>query len=103
MAPGDSKLEEKPMKALALFFSFAVAGWSQAVTATLLGTITDSSGGVVADARVSITETQTGVKRTVTTNADGLYTQPYLPPGIYQVEVERQGFKKISRGNIELQ
>ena len=77
--------------------------WAQAVTATLLGTITDSSAAVVVDSQVTITETQTGVKRRLATNAEGLYSQPYLPPGIYSVEVEKPGFKKMSRANIQLQ
>ncbi len=76
--------------------------WSQAVTATLIGTVTDSSSAVVPNANVTITETNTGVVRRIVTNAEGAYTQPYLPPGTYKVEVERQGFKKFERDKIEL-
>ncbi|MBI3679399.1 MAG: TonB-dependent receptor [Acidobacteria bacterium] len=91
------------MKSLCLVLVFAAAAWGQAITATVLGTVTDSSGAVVADALVSIVETQTGVKRRIATNGEGLYTQPYLPPGIYEVDVEKQGFKKVSRRNIQVQ
>ena len=90
------------MKSLCLVFVFAAAAWGQAITATVLGMVTDSSGAVVADALVSIVETQTGVKRRIATNGEGLYTQPYLPPGIYEVDVEKQGFKKVSRQNIQV-
>lgn len=91
------------MKTLFLLAALSFNGWSQAVTATLVGTISDSSGAVVTDAQVTITETQTGVTRRTTTNADGLYSQPYLPPGLYTVEAEKAGFKKVSRQNIQLQ
>ncbi|MFN9431798.1 MAG: carboxypeptidase regulatory-like domain-containing protein [Acidobacteriota bacterium] len=76
--------------------------WSQAVTANLIGTVTDSSGAIVPKATVTITEVNTGVSRKIATNADGIYSQPYLPPGLYKVEIENQGFKKFSRDKIEL-
>jgi hypothetical protein len=91
------------MKFVCLLVVISAAAWSQAVTATLLGTTTDSSGAVVTEARVAITETQTGILRRINTNAEGLYIQTYLPPGIYMVEVEKQGFKKVSRQNIQVQ
>jgi hypothetical protein len=69
----------------------------QAVTATVLGTVTDNSGGVVAGAAVTITETGTGQVRRLQTSDSGSYTQPYIAPGTYRVEVERQGFKKFVR------
>ena len=86
---------------LSLLISCVLA-WSQAVTANLVGTVSDSSGGVVPKAAVSITEVNTGVIRKLFTNADGFYIQPYLQPGTYRVEIENQGFKKFSRDKIEL-
>lgn len=76
--------------------------FGQAVTGTLVGTVTDSSGAVVPNATVLTTETATGVVRRTQTNAEGWYTLPYLPPGTYRVEVEAPGFKKFIRDNIEL-
>jgi hypothetical protein len=78
------------------------AAWGQTVSATLLGTVTDVSGGVVANAKVTVTETQTGVVHTVQTNDSGNWTVPSLTPGIYSVGVEAAGFKKESRTNISL-
>ena len=75
----------------------AIVGWSQAVNATLLGTITDSSGAVVPNAKITITETQTTVNRIAQTNESGNYIVPNLPPGIYAVSVEATGFKKETR------
>ncbi|MGH9632433.1 MAG: carboxypeptidase regulatory-like domain-containing protein [Bryobacteraceae bacterium] len=76
--------------------------WSQAVSATLLGTVTDASGAVVPNAAVTATDIATGVPRRATTNQEGIYTIPYLPPGTYRVEIEAAGFKKFLRDNIEL-
>ena len=60
-----------------------VAG--QAVNATLLGTVTDASGAAVANAKVTITETNTGISHTSQTNESGNYVFPDLPPGTYTV------------------
>ncbi|MDX2152444.1 MAG: carboxypeptidase regulatory-like domain-containing protein [Bryobacteraceae bacterium] len=87
--------------ALAAFLAANKAD-AQMVTATLLGTVTDSSGAIIQDAAIVITETSTGVQRKTQSNSDGFYTQPYLPPGAYKVEIEVNGFKKFSRDNIEL-
>ncbi|MCX6602563.1 MAG: carboxypeptidase-like regulatory domain-containing protein [Acidobacteria bacterium] len=76
--------------------------WSQAVTANLVGTVTDTSGAIVPKAAVTIEGINTGLVRKVSANAEGLYSQPYLPPGIYRVEVEHPGFKKFSRDKIEV-
>jgi hypothetical protein len=74
----------------------------QAVSATLIGTVTDPTGATVPNATVTVTETRTGVSRKTSTTSDGVYTIPYLTPGAYRVEVEAPGFKKFSRDNVEL-
>src|SRR5436190_20033820 len=70
--------------------------------ATPIGTVTDSSGATVPNATVTVTETQTGISRKTTTTSDGVYTVPYLAPGVYRVEVENPGFKKFSRDSVGL-
>jgi hypothetical protein len=87
---------------VAIFAVGAVCGYSQAVNATLLGTITDSSGGVVQNVKVTITEINTGVSRSGQTNESGNYTFPDLAPGQYAVAAELQGFKKENRKDITL-
>jgi hypothetical protein len=82
--------------------SIATVGWSQAVNATLLGTVTDSSGAVVPNAKITITETQTAVNHTAQTNDSGNYIVPNLPPGVYAVVVEATGFKKETQRDITL-
>src|ERR1044071_3500329 len=72
--------------------------FSQAVSASIVGVVTDASGAVVASAKVTITETNTGVNRAMVTNESGNYTFSNIPPGMYTVTVEQPGFKKDVRG-----
>lgn len=74
----------------------------QAVNATLLGAVSDSSGAAVGNAKVTITETNTGISHTTQTNESGNYVFPDLPPGTYSVTAEQAGFKRASRAGIDL-
>jgi hypothetical protein len=74
----------------------------QAVNATLLGTVADSSGASVANAKVTITETNTGISRSSQTNESGNYIFPDLPPGTYTVVAEQSGFKRESRVGVDV-
>src|ERR1700683_4711498 len=76
---------------------------SQAVNGTLLGSVTDSSGAVVVNAKVTITEQSTNVARMAMTNESGNYQFGDLPPGRYEVAVEQAGFKKELRRDVDLQ
>ncbi|HUA98079.1 MAG TPA: carboxypeptidase-like regulatory domain-containing protein [Terracidiphilus sp.] len=72
--------------------------YGQAVTATLVGSVVDTSGRQIAGAHVTITGQQTGVVHTQTTNQSGNYDFTLLPPGIYSVSVAAQGFaSKLTR------
>src|SRR5258706_8281850 len=75
---------------------------AQAVGATLTGTITDQFGGVVPNANVAILNTATGDTRTITTNADGIYSAPNLNPGTYSATVTASGFSKLVQSGIIL-
>src|SRR6266853_2316122 len=88
------------LAAILLGFSAPVMG--QAVNATLLGTVTDSSGAAVSNAKVTITETNTGISRTSQTNESGNYISPDLPPGTYTVTAEQSGFKRVSRAGVDV-
>lgn len=71
-------------------------------TGTILGTVTDNSGAVVANAAVAITNLATGVTKKTATSSSGDFTAPYLQPGTYKVEVEAPGFQKSVLQNIGL-
>ena len=74
----------------------------QAVNGTVVGTVTDTSGASVANAKVTITEKSTSLVHQSTTNQSGNYTVPDLPPGDYNVTIESTGFKKSTQQNIAL-
>src|ERR1700675_1195082 len=86
----------------ALLFGLPAPVMGQAVNATLLGTVTDSSGAAVANVKVTITEKNTGISRASQTNDSGNYVFPDLPPGTYRVIAEQTGFKRESRAGIDL-
>lgn len=71
-------------------------------TATIVGTVTDSSGAVVPGVKVSVINTGTGVVRSLETNAAGNYIAPELIPGAYEVKAEFKGFNTFSRTGIVL-
>jgi hypothetical protein len=75
----------------ALFVSFAIPALAQ--EATILGTVTDPSGAAVPNATITITNTDTGVARSLPTNSDGQYVAPDLIIGHYNVRVKAAGFK----------
>ena len=66
---------------------------AQLSTATMFGTITDSSGAVIPNATVVITQTLTNFTRQTTTNAQGEYRAEFLPVGPYTVKVDAKGFQ----------
>ena len=65
---------------------------AQVAGGTITGTITDASGSLIPQAKVEITNRNTGVVRTVNTNDDGFYTAPNLVPGVYIVAVSAPSF-----------
>ena len=71
--------------------------------ATMVGTVTDPSGSVIANARITMTNTETGLVRTITTNESGQYVVPDLHIGHYNVKAEATGFKAGEQKNIFLQ
>ncbi len=77
--------------------SYAPEAGAQAVSASLEGKITDSSGGAVGKGTVTITNAATGLSRTVQSNDNGDYNIPALPAGDYTVTVEKTGFRKQSK------
>src|SRR5215472_12674986 len=68
--------------------------WAQEVNATIVGTVKDASGGVIPNARVAVTDVQTGVAHETTINSTGNYSVGQLIPGTYMVAAEYKGFKK---------
>jgi hypothetical protein len=79
----------------AAFAQIAAAG-------QITGTILDTSGAVVPDAKITVTNTQTGVQRETRSNATGNYGVPLLPVGVYDVEAQKEGFQVARKTGLTL-
>src|ERR1700704_6937200 len=87
----------------AILILLAIPAVAQMPTATILGTAKDTSGGVLPNVTVTITNVDTGFKRTVMTGDDGFYRAPELAVGHYEVRGEHAGFKTDTRKGITLE
>jgi hypothetical protein len=76
---------------------------AQVNTASIRGTVTDSSGAVVSNASITVNNDATGTKSSTLSNAQGIYSFPVLNVGTYTVSAELQGFKAAVRQGIELE
>ncbi len=86
---------------LSLALLIAGAAFSQAVNGTIVGTVTDASGAVVAGVKITLTEVNTRIVHGAQTNASGDFSFPDLPPGTYDVAAEMAGFKKeVKAGTV---
>ena len=81
----------------------STSGSAQSTTAQFTGRISDPSGAVIPGALISVVNQDTGVRRQTESNEVGNYAVPLLPPGIYRITVQKEGFKPITRAGIELQ
>jgi len=75
----------------------AIALFAQAPTGIISGTVTDATGAVVPSAVITIANTATSAVRTISANAEGLYSAPALQPGDYDVRVTMAGFRTVVR------
>jgi hypothetical protein len=86
---------------LALLLALAgVKGFSQTDTGSIVGTVFDSSGAVVAGSQIDVIDTATNVTHSLTTNSAGSYAALQLIPGIYSVKATHAGYSTEVRQNI---
>ena len=96
-------MKKKLVVAICLALMSAGPLMAQMDRATVTGTVTDSTGAVVAEVRVTAVNVATGVIYKAATNPTGSYSVLNLPIGKYNVEFEKQGFKSLRREGITLQ
>src|SRR5450756_1453708 len=79
-----------------------IRSYAQITTGSILGTLADETGARTPGATVTITNTETGIARTLTTDAAGRYRAANLPLGQYEVKAELSGFRTAIRRGIGL-
>src|SRR5215471_8977952 len=87
---------------IAIAVCMAAPVFGQAVSGTILGTVTDLTGAVRPSAKVTVVNEGTGLSRTMTADSNGEYVFPSLPTGRYTVMAEVTGFKTLALSNIDL-
>ena len=100
-----STLKTLSASLLALLFVLSAASFdlqAQVTGGTISGTVVDTSGRVIANCTIAITNSETGIARNVTTNSDGFYTAPNLTAGSYDLSFAAPGFKTDIRKGIAL-
>jgi outer membrane receptor protein involved in Fe transport len=80
---------------------FSVLAVAQRETGTIGGTVTDTTGAIVANSKITIKSTTTGAVRTVSVNPSGMYSVTDLQPGLYDITVEGPGFAAF-HGRVEV-
>lgn len=85
---------------LALFLSLSFA-YAQSVTGTIVGTVRDATG-IIGNARISVTNQDTGIVTRSSTNQTGDYSVPNLPAGMYRVQAEYDGYQKAQVNDVRL-
>lgn len=91
------------LSCLAIAFSGLVSvSNGQTTNGSINGTITDPSGSAVGGVQVQVTNKQTGLQRSATSGDNGAYTIPQLPPGTYDVTVQKAGFATENRPGVQL-
>ena len=87
---------------LAILLSVGLAAGQSRQSGEIRGTVTDSSGGVIAGVVVTINNLATGVVQRPTTDATGLYDAASVPVGPYSVTFSKEGFKQFIRSNVDM-
>ncbi len=97
------KFSAKILIAIAVICFFQTQIFSQTITATVSGTVSDANGAIVPGANVSATSNETGLSKSTTTNSEGRYVITFLQPATYTIKVEKQGFGDSIQPNLKLE
>ena len=79
------------------------AAWGQSTFGSFTGTVKDSSGGLVANVKITVTNTGTGAQRTTVTDATGTYVAVNMEPSNYEITMEAAGFESKKYTSIILE
>jgi hypothetical protein len=94
-------MKQRLLAGICFAMFFAIGAHAQlATTTSLVGTVTDTSGKLIPNAKVTATETRTHDTYNATTNAQGNYNFEFVRVGVYSITVEQAGFQKITKTGI---
>src|SRR5262252_6545889 len=101
-------LREARMRSNAILFATvcALLPWSargQVTTSSIYGSVTDSTGGVVAGATVTLTNAGTGANAAKVTDSDGSFVFDFVRVGTYRLKISAPGFEALETNDIDLQ
>jgi len=86
--------------AVIILLVFSGSASAQTISGTLRGQVLDPTGAVVPNANVTVTNQETGVATKIATTSAGTYSLPSVIPGLYEVVVEANGFKRFSKRDV---
>ena len=89
-------LNHRSTRLLVVLVMTGSALWAQAERGAITGTVTDATGGVIPGAEITVTNVETNVSYSTTSTGSGTYRVPNLPPGTYNVNCTKGGFKQAS-------
>ena len=95
-------MQNRCLTLLVLALAAAAQMFAQ-TSAGVNGVVVDSSGAMVPNAQVIVTNLDTGATRETVTNESGVYQFPLLQPGRYSIIARKQGFKQVTRDGVELE
>ena len=87
---------------LSLFLVLPMQSFGQAVYGSIFGTVTDPTGAVIPNAKVTVTDVRKGTSDAYTTNESGNYSATHLIPDVYSIKIEAQGFSTAQSDNIQV-
>src|SRR5579872_1257088 len=102
MSGKEKRISGMPAVVAGILFISSGTVFGQALSGTLVGTVSDDSGAAIAGAVVTLRNNATAFSRTVSTNSSGQFVAPSIPTGIYSASAEKSGFGKLVRDGIEL-
>ena len=100
--PARHRIPVRIVLAMAFVALVALPAFAQFERGQIAGIVKDQTGGVIPGATVTVTNVQTRLVRTITTDPTGYYIFTALSPGSYDVDVELEGFKKWTQSNVKL-
>src|SRR5438067_13513699 len=93
---------QKALTRTTCLLAFCATLFGQGLTGQISGSVTDPSGGAVANSAVQLTNMQTSQTRSAYTDTDGRFVFTELLPGNYSINIQNSGFKKYEQTGINV-